>query len=175
MSLDFIVVGTGRDGTVTMTKLIEEIFQLNNLQGTVCHEYAAGDFYNEFCAYQLSGDSVHQDSIRKLIVECPYRAIVGNGYATVLPIFKEIYPNIKLIHLIRADKDAFVRSMVKNAKLFPESHKNYVDSEGLISRTAAFHVGEMTETEWNDLSIDARFRWYYDYTHKEIEKYKPIW
>ena len=36
---------------------------------------------------------------------------------------------------------------------------------------AAFHFGEMSEAEWNCLSIYEKFAWYYDKTHALIHQY----
>ena len=157
MSLELICVGTGRDGTVTLTQLITQIFEKNNVLGTVGHEYHSVDFYNLFCEHCETGDEKILRRIKLLFQECPHKAIVGNGYASLLPIVKEVFPEIKLIHLKRKDKQAFIQSALKNQSLFPETYINYGSKDGIMRRTSAVQTGEMTQEEWDAHSLEERF------------------
>ena len=174
MSLELICVGTGRDGTVTLTQLITQIFEKNNVLGTVGHEYHSVDFYNLFFEHCETGDEKILRRIKLLFQECPHKAIVGNGYASLLPIVKEVFPEIKLIHLKRKDKQAFIQSALKNQSLFPETYINYGSKDGIMRRTSAVQTGEMTQEEWDAHSLEERFDWYYNYTHALIESNHKI-
>lgn len=174
MALQIVAVGTGRDGTVSLTQLLNDLYQRHGLNGLAVHEYEARAFYNNFCSWKEDGSGEAVDRLRRLIAECPHRAIVGNGYASVLPLFAELWPDVALIHVRRRDRDALIRSHMNNQKLFPETYVYYGSDSGDMKRTTAFHVGEMTRDQWETLSLYDRFGWFYDYTHREIEQAKPL-
>lgn len=173
MALEILAVGTGRDGTVSIAHLIREIYKRHDIEGTVGHEYAAQAFYNAFCALKTTGDQKYRDELRRLVADCPHRAIVGNGYAGVLDLFAEIWPGVKLIHVKRRDREALIRSHMSNQQFFPETYLNYGSETGVMERTAAFHLGEMSREAWEVLSLHDRFGWFYDYTHAELDRAKP--
>jgi len=57
--------------------------------GSAKHEYCAREFYNAFSDFKTTKDPRFLADIDRMIDECPYECIVGNGYAAVLPIFAE--------------------------------------------------------------------------------------
>lgn len=173
MGLKYLVVGTGRDGTVSLTRLINDIFRSNGIPGEAVHEYLARDCYNNYCLFQETGERAHLDRLQELIRNCPHAAIVGNGYAPVLDLFREAFPNVALIHLKRHDRDAVIRSHAKNSKLFPETYLYYGAITGIMRRVAAFHEGEMSREEWDALTLSQKFGWFYDYTHQAVEFAAP--
>lgn len=173
MTLQFLIVGTGRDGTVSLTHVINEIFRLNHIKGTAAHEYLARECYNAYCLAKETGDGSHLRTLRKQIENCPYEAIVGNGYASLLPLFREIFPNLALIHVQRRDRDAVVQSHLKNSLLFPQTYIYYGATDGDMRRTAAFHEGEMSRAAWDTLPIKEKFGWFYCYTHRAIAAEAP--
>lgn len=173
--LELIAVGTGRDGTLSLTGILGELLVANGRGGQVMHEYHSREFYNHYCCYKETGDEAHMAAIRKLIAECSYTAIVGNGYAWLLPMFKEIWPNAKLIHLKRRNRQDCIDSFKESVRLYPDKHIHYSDlAEGDIQRIAAFHEGLMTRDQWHALSLDEKFGWYYDYTHQQISQHAPL-
>lgn len=173
MALQFLVVGTGRDGTVSLTQIINDIFRLNGIKAEAAHEYLSRDCYEAYCLFKETGDEEHRNRLRLLMRACPYQAIVGNGYASVLPLFQEAFPNVALIHVRRADREATIRSHHKNSLLFPETYINYGPRDGIMRRVAAFHEGEMSRADWEEMSLHDRFAWFYDYTHATIEANAP--
>jgi len=170
MTLKFLAVGTGRDGTVSLTKIMNDLFSLNGIHVEAAHEYLARECYESYCLYKETGDAGHLVGIRERIRECPYEAVVGNGYASLLPLFLEVYPDLAVIHLKRADREACILSHQKNSELFPDAYLYYAAAKGTMRRVAAFHEGEMTFEEWQSLSSHSRLGWFYDYTHRKIEQ-----
>ncbi len=173
-----ICVGTGRDGTLSVTQMIQDIF--DRTEGRygrhTFHEYGARELYNAFAGYKETGEEKFVEEIRRIIRECPFDCIVGNGYAAVLPFFREQWgPDTRLIHLRRRDRDACIASYAKNAELFPEANGYYATVEGArVKRMAAFHFGEMNREEWERIPIAAKFAWYYDKTHALIDQHKAL-
>src|SRR3954468_12575487 len=124
--LQFLCVGAGRDGTVTVTAQINEILRTSGMGGSCIHEYLSRELYELQC--DLIERPEHTDTdqkIREAIAGFPSVAASGNGYAGLLPIFAELYPGLKLIHLKRRDKQAFVASQIRNSHLFPDTYVYY--------------------------------------------------
>ncbi|QDU19585.1 hypothetical protein [Urbifossiella limnaea] len=174
MALELLIVGAGRDGTVSLSRVVVDLYRENGIDGAVAHEYEAAQFYNSFCLFRETNDPAHLDRLERLVRECPYRAVVGNGYASVLPMFARHWPGLKVVHLRRKDEAAFVRSFVAMQRMFPQNNVYYGAAGGEIRRVAAFHLGEMTRAEWDALPLEAKFSWYYHYTHREIARHAPL-
>ena len=169
MTLKYLAVGTGRDGTVSLAHLLNEVFKLNGISGLAVHEHLARECYEAYCHYKETGERTLLDRLRESMRNCPYTAIVGNGYASLLPVFREFYPDLKLIHLKRRDRDATIRSHMRVSSMFPGPYIYYAGLTGVMRRTAAFHVGELSRSAWDELSLYDKFGWYYNYTHNVIE------
>jgi hypothetical protein len=168
----YLFVGTGRDGTQSLTEMVRELFEREGAGRTVMHEYACREFYDAFAAAQ-AGEG--RDRIRELIESCPYDAIVGNGYAAVLPAFAEIWGGeTVLVHVRRADRAACIRSLVENCTYFPSAYGNYSTSPAAeTDRMAAFHFAEMSRPAWGALPLAEKLGWYYDKTHALIDAHAP--
>ena len=141
MKLEVIICGTGRDGTLSVAEMVREAFRINSINKTVCHEYEAGKFHDLFCELREKKCDNALKKIKNLISDCPYEVIVGNGYAAILEMFADQYPNVRLIHLMRRDKQEFIKSFSKMARLNPDTNVYYSCANGGARRVAAFHVG----------------------------------
>jgi hypothetical protein len=170
-----ICVGTGRDGTKSLHRMIQTVFEGTDGRHAM-HEYGCREIYHAFCSYQETGDVRFLDEIRRVIIECPYDCIIGNGYAAVLPLFRDLWgADTRLLHLRRANRTACIESLVKNASLFPGAYRYYSSSEeAKVKRMAAFHFGEMPMRQWNQLPPHAKFGWFYDKTHALVDLYKHL-
>ncbi len=170
-----LCVGTGRDGTLSLYRMIQDIFDRTDGRQAM-HEYCSREFYQSFCDYKETGNEHHLDEIRRLIAECPYDCIVGNGYAAILPLFREQWgPTVRLVHIRRACRDACIASLMKNCEMFPVAYCYYTAAEGAsVKRMAAFHFDEMTKDEWKRMPPVAKFGWYYDKTHSLVDKYSGL-
>jgi hypothetical protein len=173
--LKIICVGTGRDGTMSLNHMIESVFAASG-GGQTMHEYCCREFYQAFCDYRETNAAVWWANLQRMVADCPYDAIVGNGYAAVLPLFAERYGRgLKLVHLRRADRAACIASLAKNCALFPTAYGYYSSNpEATVKRMTAFHFGEMTYSEWDRLPTDEKFGWYYDKTHALIADAKAL-
>jgi hypothetical protein len=111
-----------------------------------------------------------------MVAGCPNDCIVGNGYASVLPLFAEHYGReLTLVHLRRKDRQACIASLRRNAELFPQAYGYYIsDKIAQSKRMAAFHFSEKSLPEWMSLSLDERLAWYYDKTHALIDEYSTL-
>ncbi len=172
--LQVLGVGTGRDGTASLTEIVNRIYALNGVTAAAFHEYAASESYVNFCEFRETGKHKYLGQIEHLIRDCPYDAVIGNGYAFVLDLFARVSRGqLKLVHIRRRDRDGCIRSIVENTRLFPLSHGYYSDSaEAKLKRTAAFHLDEMTREAWDELPLPERVGWYFDATHRLIEAQK---
>jgi hypothetical protein len=143
--LSILCVGAGRDGTTSITQMLQSIFKKENKGRSASHEWGAVELYQMECAYRETGDSRHLEKAKALIGDCPYHCIVGNGYAPFLSLFAEIFGSgLVLIRVRRRDRAQCIDSLVENALLFPDE-------------------------EWESWPLERRFGWYYDKTHAMID------
>jgi hypothetical protein len=173
--LKVLSVGTGRDGTQSLNQMIQHVFAASG-SGQSMHEYCCREIYQAFCDFCESGSDHHAGELERMIENCPYDSIVGNGYAAVLPLFAQhCGPELKIIHLYRADRDACIASLIKNCEMFPAAYGYYSsDPNAVVKRMAAFHFGEMPRTEWDRLSLKEKLAWYHDKTHALVRQYLSL-
>ncbi len=174
--LKIICVGTGRDGSSSLARMIARLSDLTGIGYQVSHEYKSRELFDIFCEYRETGDSKFLASLNDIITNCPYDCIVGAGYATLLPMFAEQYgPQLKLVHLRRADRARCVESIKENAELFPAAYRYYhPSSEAQYKRIAAFHFGEMDHDSWDRLSAGEKLGWYFDKTHSLVDQHTSL-
>jgi hypothetical protein len=174
-ALKILCVGTGRDGTNSIADMFQCAFDYAGSGQRVMHEYQGREIYHAFCNYRETRDLAYLNEIRHMIDECAYDCIVGNGYAPVLRLFAERWGGATLVHIRRVNRAGCIDSIKKNSIFFPLAYRYYSSStQTLTKRMAAFHFDEMMEDEWNRLSVDEKFTWYYDKTHSLILSYKSV-
>jgi SAM-dependent methyltransferase len=169
--LKILCVGTGRDGTQSINHMIQRVFGQTGGRQSV-HEYCCREIYQAFCDFSETGDGSRAEALKRMVADCPYDSIVGNGYAAILPLFAERYGRgLKVVHLYRDDRDACIESLVTNCELFPTAYRYYSSSpEAEVKRMAAFHFGDMPRAEWDRLPLREKFGWYYDKTHALVRE-----
>jgi SAM-dependent methyltransferase len=174
-ALRVLCVGTGRDGTQSLCHMIARVLEGAG-GGRVMHEYCCREMYQAFSEQMETGEHAHTLALERMIADCPYECIVGNGYAAVLPLFAAHYGRgLKIVHLRRADRAACIASLKKNCELFPAAYGYYSSSpDAVVKRMTAFHFGEMSRSDWEALSIDDKFGWYYDKTHALVGQYRTL-
>jgi hypothetical protein len=171
--MDVIAVGAGRDGTVSLSIIIQDIYRLNGLDRTAVHEYEARTFYETYARYALEGDAAARDRLQQLIADFPHAAIVGNGYHMVLDWFFDRYPDLKLIAVRRRDEAAHVKSLKTIATMWPEVFVGYGTSDdGAMRRYSAVQSGEMSVDQWNALSLDQQLLWFRNNVYATVDRYK---
>jgi len=172
--LKVLCVGTGRDGTQSLNHMIQSVFSKTGDQQSE-HEYCGREIYRAFCDLSETGDSDYADALKRMVADCPYDSIVGNGYAAILPLFADYYGrDLRVVHLYR-DRDACIDSLITNCELFPAAYRYYSSSpEAKVKRMAAFHFGEMSRAAWDLLPIREKFGWYYDKTHALVRQHLAL-
>lgn len=175
-ALRVLCVGTGRDGTTSLARMMQDVFDSQGNGDKAVHEWGSSELNELFCRLKEGNDGSVEAEIRQLILDCPYACVVGNGYAAVLPIIADLLGDqVTLVHLRRRDRAACIASLAENAELSPQNHVYYADSPAALrKRPTAFHFGEMSKPQWTDLSLTDKFGWYYDKTHALIEKHKRL-
>jgi len=173
-TLKILCVGTGRDGTQSLNHMIQRVFGEAGNRLSV-HEYCCREIYQAFCDFSETGNGRHADALERMVADCPYESIVGNGYAAVLPLFAERYGRgLKVVHLYR-DREACIASLITNCELFPTAYRYYSSSpEAEVKRMAAFHFGDMSRAGWDRLPIREKFGWYYDKTHALVRQHLAL-
>jgi hypothetical protein len=174
--IDLLCAGTGRDGTVTMTNLINQIFDFENKNKTCGHEIFSRMIFNRLHELGYGGLCLDNE-IASLIKNCEFSAVVGSGYGVVLDLFSKINPQCKLIHLKRKNKQAFIESFTNLVSQFPHLVGGYSDTDE--SRVdshimTAVDFKEMSVVDWNLLSTSEKISWYYNKTHQLIETHKYL-
>jgi hypothetical protein len=173
--LNILCVGTGRDGTQSLNHMIQRVFSETGGRQTM-HEYCCREIYQAFCDFSETGDGGAADALKRMVADCPYDSIVGNGYAAILPLFAEHYGRgLKVVHLYRDDREACIESLITNCELFPTAYRYYSSSpEAEVKRMAAFHFGEMSRAAWDRLPLREKFAWYYDKTHALVRQHLAL-
>jgi hypothetical protein len=172
--LKILCIGTGRDGTQSLNHMIQRVYrQIGGRQSM--HEYCCREIYQAFCDFSETGDSGRAEALKRMVADCPYESIVGNGYAAILPLFAEHYGRgLKVVHLYR-DREACIESLITNCELFPTAYRYYSSSpEAEVKRVAAFHFGDMPRYVWDLLPIREKFGWYYDKTHALVRRHLAL-
>ena len=172
--LKILCVGTGRDGTQSLNHMIQRVFSATGDRQSM-HEYCCREIYQAFCDFSETGDGGHADALKRMVADCPYDSIVGNGYAAVLPLFAERYGRgLKVVHLYR-DREACIESLITNCELFPTAYRYYSSSpDAEVKRMAAFHFGDMPREMWDLLPLREKFGWYYDKTHALVRQHLAL-
>jgi SAM-dependent methyltransferase len=172
--LKILCVGTGRDGTQSLNHMIQSVFGEAGDRQSV-HEYCCREIYQAFCDFSETGDGGYADALKRMVADCPYDSIVGNGYAAILPLFAEHYGRgLKIVHLYR-DREACIESLITNCELFPTAYRYYSSSpEAEVKRMAAFHFGDMPRDVWELLPVREKFGWYYDKTHALVRQHLAL-
>ena len=172
--LKILCVGTGRDGTQSLNHMIQRVLGESSGRQSV-HEYCCREIYQAFCDLSETGDGRHADALERMVADCPYESIVGNGYAAILPLFAEHYGRgLKVVHLYR-DREACIDSLITNCELFPTAYRYYSSSpDAEVKRMAAFHFGEMSREAWDRLPTREKFGWYYDKTHALVRQHLAL-
>jgi hypothetical protein len=154
--------------------MVQHIFSGSDRK--VIHEYCCREFYQAFSDFSETGEGRYDDALKRMVDECAYDCVVGNGYAAILPLFAKRYGrSLKVVHLRRDDRNACIASLIKNSELFPTAYGYYSNSpEATVKRMAAFHFGEMSRAQWDCLSIEEKFSWYYDKTHALIREHLDL-
>lgn len=172
MTLQILGIGCGRDGTTSLTQILDNLFGLNNPGAyRVLHECDNAEIYQSAVAYVRDRNSQKCCSI---ISKWGQEAEIGNGYSFILPLFFEVFgKNLKLIHLKR-EKNENLASLINHTSWNPSHWGGYVDNAEHfeITRPTAHDYCEMTKSQWQSLPLDKKLGWYYDKTHSEIEKHK---
>ena len=174
--LRLVCVGTGRDGTQSVTHMFRDVMNDIGNGETVAHEYASRAFFEAFVESQEGDRQSGLAKARKLIEECPHDIIVGNGYAPWLPLFAEICgPRLCLVHLRRLDRKACVDSLVENAERHPAAYGNYNEGKLAVTcRPTAQHFDEMSADDWSRLNIQEKLGWYYDKVHSLVDQHARL-
>jgi hypothetical protein len=172
--LKILCVGTGRDGTQSLNYMIQRVFSQTGDRRSV-HEYCCREIYQAFCEFTETGRDELFGALKRMVADCPFDSIVGNGYAAILPLFAEHYGrSLKVVHLYR-DREACIESLITNCELFPTAYRYYSSSlEAEVKRMAAFHFGEMSRAEWDRLPLREKFAWYYDKTHALVRQHLAL-
>jgi len=142
--LQLLGVGTGRDGAVSLTEVINRIYRLNGIGGKAAHEYAAWDCYGNFCEFRETGKHRHLGAIDTLIRQCPNSAIIGNGYAFVLDRFAAISAGgIRLLHVRRADRAAWDALPLESrvAWFYDATHRSIAAQKHLFAAYMVIETG----------------------------------
>jgi len=156
--LKILCIGTGRDGTQSLNHMIQRVYGQTGGRLSV-HEYCCREIYQAFCDFSETGDGDRAEALKRMVADCPYDSIVGNGYAAILPRFAERYGRgLKIVHLYRADRDACISSLMMNCELFPAAYRYYSSSPAaVVKRMAAFHFGDMSAAAWDRLPLREKF------------------
>ena len=177
--LQLVVAGSGRDGTMTMARLIGDLARANGQSWHVEHELYANHICNLLSQHYETGLSFYRQVVHDLIQAMPAHAISGTTYQFALEQFADIHgPDLKLIHLKRKDREENIRSLEKIVYYRPAMAINMVadrcrtDSDDYTFRLAAFHFDEMKKVSWEKLPVAERLAWHYDKTHALIEQAK---
>ena len=172
-----LVVGAGRDGTRSLGRLIVNLHAANGEPAGLHHEANSFRMFAGAAQYHKEGDD---ELVRSICGTMTDEIVSGNTFGFVLPVLHSAFGgDLRVIH-VKRDRDACIASMRNQAQSDPLAWDGYIgpvrgDAAGdalydPVPPTAVL-LGEMTEADWNKLSIDERLGWLYDAAHRMIEEY----
>lgn len=178
--LQVVVAGTGRDGTMSLARLIGELAAANGEAWVSEHELHADHVCNLLCRFHETGQELHRRALRDLLALIPAHAVSGTTYQFALDLLLELHgPGLKLVHLRRRNRAECIRSLAQIIHWRPAMSINMTtetvrpDHPDYTTRLAAFHFGETTRARWRRMSLEQRLGWHYDKTHRLIEQAAP--
>ena len=179
--LKVVVAGTGRDGTMSVARLIGALARANGRRWVSEHELYSNHICNLLCRYHETGLELCRQALRDLLSQLPAHAVAGTNYQFALDMLVALHgPGLKLVHLRRRSRAEFIRSLARIIHWRPAMAVNMTteacraDLPDYTTRLAAFHFGEMTRRAWERLSLEQRLGWHYDKTHRLIEQAAPL-
>ncbi|MBN1772433.1 MAG: hypothetical protein JXB32_14280 [Deltaproteobacteria bacterium] len=178
--LQVVVAGTGRDGTMSLARLIGDLAAANGRRWVSEHELYADHVCNLLSRYHETGLELHRRALRDLLAQLPAHAVAGTTYQFALDLLLELHgPRLKLVHLRRRDRAECIRSLAQIIHWRPAMAIHMTkeacrtDLPEYTLRLAAFHFGETTHAAWERMSLDQRLGWHFDKTHRLIERAAP--
>lgn len=167
----YIIASAGRDGSLTVANLLQDFFDLNELNLRVCHEYKS-NFFNHY--FSESGSYKYKDELIEYVKNCPYDVIVGNGSIHAYEYFAKFF-NVTLIHLKRANKKEAIQSLSKNMQLFPRVWGKYIKTtDPQTNMFTAYDLFQKSKKSWDSLSYSQKAKFYYEEIHRIIDSKNPI-
>ena len=179
--LKVLVVGAGRDGSLSLSRLLEGLYAANGATANSLHQAES------FRTYQAVGDVLRKGNRKRMIQLCRdlrHDIVAGNGFGFALPVWREVFgEELKVIHL-RRDRADCIRSLRAEALANPLHWTGYLEGpealDGSDNEAVAFAAldtirptavdnGELSPAAWLNLSIEERLGWYYDASHAAIE------
>jgi MoaA/NifB/PqqE/SkfB family radical SAM enzyme len=166
--LKLLVVGAGADGSRSLWAMIDALHKVNGVAARVHYDndsYAIADAAMQYLA------SKDDNRLHKVLAAWRNHAIVGNGYAFIMPVIRAVFgPDLKIIHLKRS-RDAGIRGLLRHTELYPQNWGGYTklaEAHDIIRPTAR-HLREMDAAEWARIGLEGQIAWYYDKSHALIE------
>jgi hypothetical protein len=174
--LRIVAAGTGRDGTMTMARLIGDLAAANGTRLVAVHELYANHVCNLLCGWYETGRYGYRLALEELLAHVPAHAVAGTTYQFALDILADKYGRgLKLIHLQRRDKRAYIRSLERIIHFRPATAVNMTTEacrpqhRDYTTRLAAFHLGDMSRSDWEALPLERRLDWHYEKTHALLD------
>jgi len=169
-NLKVLVFGTERSGTTSVTRVLENFFKSNDCDWSVSHETDEYPLYSAVKKWTGNGDDT---PIRNILSHWNHQADVSTNVGVLLPLMAELFgSDLKIIYLVRP-RDQYVPSVQRMAERFPKLYGGYVD-DGLVGRPTAVDYGEMTENQWQALSVAERFGWWHDHYNKMAQQHLSL-
>jgi hypothetical protein len=159
-----LIVSTGRTGTKFFGHFFEKVFASAN-----CYHEPKPDISSigpDFIARRLSASQAINEVLakRKSFLQKNYDDgksfyVESNGaYSFLLPVVKEIFPNVAVVHIVREPfdwiKSAFSRPVEKSGKVIP---KYSIDANWKV--TSQDVPGRSFSVEWDSASLKERLAW----------------
>ncbi len=177
-ALQVLVVGTGRDGSKSLARLIDALYRENGEPVVVRHEPESFPVYDRVMDYLKQDDTAR---LQDLFGADGPHVHVGSGLGFALPALRAVLgPETKVIHLKR-DREPCIRSLANRLDLYPETWGGYADYRDLagdeqpprfqVMRPTAPLLSELEATDWQRLSPGQKLAWYYDKTHELVAEH----
>lgn len=178
MGLKLLGVGTGRDGTFSLCKLLESVYRTNDAHlPAVHHESDNRSLYNHLC--QSLSDQ-RDAPIRAILQDWDHDIEVGNGFQFYLPLIHEIFGSELKIIRLRRNREACIQSLARRPLINPQNWGGYLNEmpetrseilDFVCYRPTAVSCGELSEKEWKNFSLIDKLGWYYDKSHALLDEH----
>lgn len=171
----FFVVTTGRSGSTTIARTLGQIDGCHSV-----HEPEPALILES--TQQHCGD-VAAGTIHAMLRETRFPTVNGKVYcesnqtlSLIIPDLVSVFPEARFIWLIRNGLDVVASTYQKQWYTgHSENHSRYEDCSAIEKawidgRVRADRIGEMSESEWEELNRFEKCCWYWGYVNRVIEK-----
>ena len=166
-----IIIGTGRCGTRSISNFLNGLYDHKDIKIDARDHSDHEDIMNAVCSRNETNENISK-KVLSILNNWQHDIEICHMAAFILPEIKNVFGDqIKIIHLIRKDKEACINSLASTTISNPYVWGNYLDTELEYRsfRPTLYHYDQKKISSWQKLSLYKKIEWLYDKHKFEAE------